>query len=326
MKLVDILLVLTAATVNAILIPTNNDGSLQASGTSSQVSGSTDEPNSDTFDQNWQEIMDELDLNLSDQDWQEIINAASSSTPNQDQQQPINVVDPSTSRRGRKRPIDELGPSISEQDWKAIIDKPDPGIPEDWRDLIDAINSKNSREYWQQPIDRSGPSTSRQDQRQPIDVVGPSTSKRSRRQPIDQPSPITFSQVSGSTHEPNPSIFNQGQQQQTDGNDSANTSSNQVTELSRRDQITLDRIKQRLVAFKKVRKENHKKHHEYIALGINQKLALAMGEEISESRHNPNTEDQLKQEYEKASRKVYNVRQRLKDFMAKHGLRFEEPN
>ncbi|KAK5670324.1 hypothetical protein QVD99_003019 [Batrachochytrium dendrobatidis] len=51
-----------------------------------------------------------------------------------------------------------------------------------------------------------------------------------------------------------------------------------------------------------------------------------MGEEISESRHNPNTEDQLKQEYEKASRKVYNVRQRLKDLMAKHGLRFEEPN
>ncbi|KAK5670190.1 hypothetical protein QVD99_003337 [Batrachochytrium dendrobatidis] len=46
MKLVDILFVLTAAaTANAILIPTDNNGSPKASGTSSQVSGPTNEPN-----------------------------------------------------------------------------------------------------------------------------------------------------------------------------------------------------------------------------------------------------------------------------------------
>ncbi|KAJ8331800.1 hypothetical protein O5D80_000687 [Batrachochytrium dendrobatidis] len=154
MKLVHILFVLTAAaTVNAILIPTGNDRSPQASGTFSRVSDPTNEPTPEIPDEDWQDIMD-------------IIN---SSTSNQDQQQSIDVVDPSTSKLAQERPIDELGPSISEQDWKTIIDNPDPGIPEDWKDLIDTVNSNIDNQDQQQPIDVAGPSTSRQDQQQPMD-------------------------------------------------------------------------------------------------------------------------------------------------------------
>ncbi|OAJ44637.1 hypothetical protein BDEG_27847 [Batrachochytrium dendrobatidis JEL423] len=184
MKLVDILFVLTAAaTANAILIPTDNNGSPQASVTSSQVSGPTDEPNtgtsddwqsivdainSDILDENWKYLFDSTD---SDQDWQSIVDQPSPSTFNQELdpidepnsnilkgwQQSIDLVDPNTPKRAQKQPIDELGPSISEQDWQDIIDKPDPGIPKDWKGLIDAINSKNSKEYWQQPTDEPDP-------------------------------------------------------------------------------------------------------------------------------------------------------------------------
>ncbi|KAJ8322463.1 hypothetical protein O5D80_000006 [Batrachochytrium dendrobatidis] len=148
MKLVDILFVLSvAAATNAILIPTNNDGSLQASGTSSQVSGPTDEP--------------------------------SPGTSNEYQQEPMDVVDPSTSNQNQQQSIDELGPSISEQDWQDIIDGPDPGIPEGWRDLVDAVNSnilkdqqqsmnqgKSAKRGRKRPIDQSSSSTSSQHQQQ----------------------------------------------------------------------------------------------------------------------------------------------------------------
>ncbi|KAJ8324244.1 hypothetical protein O5D80_007438 [Batrachochytrium dendrobatidis] len=150
MKLVDILFVLSvAAATNAILIPTNNDGSLQASDTSSQVSSPTNEPNP--------------------------------GTSNEYQQEPMDVVDPSTSNQNQQQSIDELGPSISEQDWQDIIDGPDPGIPEGWRDLVDAVNSnilkdqqqsmnqgKSAKRGRKRPIDQSSSSTSSQHQQQPM--------------------------------------------------------------------------------------------------------------------------------------------------------------
>ncbi|KAJ8330573.1 hypothetical protein O5D80_001548 [Batrachochytrium dendrobatidis] len=59
MKLVDILLVLSAtATTNAILIPTDNNSPSQTSSTSSQVSGSTNKPDSEISDEYQQEPID----------------------------------------------------------------------------------------------------------------------------------------------------------------------------------------------------------------------------------------------------------------------------
>ncbi|EGF78416.1 hypothetical protein BATDEDRAFT_90629 [Batrachochytrium dendrobatidis JAM81] len=278
MKLVEILFVLSvAATANAILIPADNDDSPQASGTSSQLSGPTNEPNPGTSEY-WKSLMD-------------IIN---SKNPNQDQQDPIDIVDPSTSRRGRKRPIDELGPSISEQDWKLIIDQPDPGIPEDWRDLIDAVNSNILK-----------------DQQQSMSQPSPSTLKRSRKRPIDQPSSRTPKR---------------GKQQLMGQGRSANTSSNQAIVLSKEDQETLDDIKKILVVSKKIQKKKWQAYHENTALAFSKQLALTMGQRISESRYNPEVEKQLKQEYKKAGTRVCNLRQRLKRFMRKRGLKFEEPN
>ncbi|KAJ8327520.1 hypothetical protein O5D80_004900 [Batrachochytrium dendrobatidis] len=437
MKLVDILLVLTtAATANAILIPTDNDGSLQASGTSSRVSGPTNEP--------------------------------SSGTSNEYQEEPMDIVDPSTSRRSRKRPIDELGPSISEQDWKAIIDRPDPGIPEDWRDLVDAVNSnilkdqqqsidqpspstpkrgrkrpidehgsniskqdqqqsmnqpgpsasKQSRKqstdepglvfpdkYWQrlidevdsdafkdwkelfdivdqstpnqnkqQPMIQSNPSTSSQDQQQPTDIVDPSTYGQNQqystdtinssildenwRDLFDIADSSTSNQVSGPANEPNPNISDQTQQHPVDAiglsisnedwqeiidaassttsnqdqqqpmihNESTNTVTNQIARLSQKYQITLDGMKKRLVESKVIRDKKRKEYYGSMALGFKQWSALERGEEVSELGYDPDTEIRLKHEYEKAGAKIRSIRQDLKRFMKKHGLRFEEPN
>ncbi|KAK5669101.1 hypothetical protein QVD99_004863 [Batrachochytrium dendrobatidis] len=179
MKLVDILFVLTAAaTANAILIPSDNNGSPQASVTSSQVSGPTDEPSSGTSD-DWQSIMDELDLSILDKDqqqpmdesssgtfnqvsgsinepipqipeddWQEIMDIIHSKKPNQNQQQqnqqdPIDLVDPSTSKQGQKRPMDESSSGTFNQ-VSGSINEPIPQIPEDdWQEIMDIIHSKN---------------------------------------------------------------------------------------------------------------------------------------------------------------------------------------
>ncbi|EGF82913.1 hypothetical protein BATDEDRAFT_85650 [Batrachochytrium dendrobatidis JAM81] len=296
MKLVHILFVLTAAaTVNAILIPTGNDRSPQASGTFSRVSDPTNEPTPEIPDEDWQDIMD-------------IIN---SSTSNQDQQQSIDVVDPSTSKLAQERPIDELGPSISEQDWKAIIDNPDPGIPEDWKDLIDTVNSNIDNQDQQQPIDVAGSSTSKRGRKRPADIAGPNVSKRIRQQPID---------VAG------PSTSRQDQQQPMDQGESANTVTDQVIGLSERYQRTFNRIKKRLLASKVVREKKHKEYRDYAALRFEQWSALARGEEISGSRYDPKVEKQLKQEYLTAGKKIYVVRQELKAFMKRRGLEFEEPD
>ncbi|KAJ8322885.1 hypothetical protein O5D80_008409 [Batrachochytrium dendrobatidis] len=58
MKFTDILLLLTAAaTASAILVTADEDGSLQESGTSSQVSVPTNEPNPNTIDEHQQQTM-----------------------------------------------------------------------------------------------------------------------------------------------------------------------------------------------------------------------------------------------------------------------------
>ncbi|KAJ8329342.1 hypothetical protein O5D80_002475 [Batrachochytrium dendrobatidis] len=258
MKLVDILLVLSAAaTANAILIPTGNDGSLQASVTFSQVSVSTNEPSPDTSDEYQRTNGFESFCRI--------------------RQQPMDQPNPNTPTQGQRPTVIVFGPSIFKQGRKRIIDL----------------------------------TTSDQDQQQPTDVAGPSTAKQGRKQPIDQPSPSTS---------------NQDQQQPMDKVESANTASNQVTELSEGDQITFDDIKKNLEASKELRKEKLKEYYESMAFGFKQWSVLEKVVDISGSRHDPDTEKKAKEEYEKASRKVASIRKQLKRFMIKHSLEFEEPN
>ncbi|EGF77919.1 hypothetical protein BATDEDRAFT_91320 [Batrachochytrium dendrobatidis JAM81] len=413
MKLVDILLVLSAAaTANAILIPTGNDGLPQASGTFSQVSDPTNEPNPGTsddwqsivdavnlsiLDEDWKYLFDPIDPNTSDQDWQQLIDQPSSSTfsqvsgtadkpdsniYNQDQQQPMDQPSPSTPKRGRKRPIDEPGSNISkydqkqsmnqpspsaskqsrkqsvdepgldipDKDWQHLIDEVNSNTFEDWRELfdiaglntpsqvsdsIDQVGPSNFDKYQQQPADKTSSSIpdqtqqhpidatdlniSDQDPQQPIDQSSPSTSKRSRKRRIDQPSPSTSRQDQQQPME-------QDQQQPMIHDESGNTVPNQATVLNERDQRTFDRMKKRLVASKIVQKKKHKKYCDYEAIGLEQQLALERGEEISGSTYDPKVEKQLKEEYVAASRKVPSIRQRLKRFMKRRGLEFQEPD
>ncbi|KAJ8323117.1 hypothetical protein O5D80_008175 [Batrachochytrium dendrobatidis] len=261
MKLVDILFVLTvAATANAILIPTDNNGSPQASSTSSQVSGPTNEPNPGTSNEYQQEPMD---LSL----------------PNQSRRQPMDQPNPNTPTQGQRPTVIVAGPNIFKQGRKRIIG------------VIDLTTSDQNQQH---SIDEPGPSAPKRSRKQPIDVAGPSTSSQYQQQPM---------------------IHDR----------SANTVPDQVTGLSGRYQKTLDGIKQRLVESKELRNKKWKEYHKYGIIGLEHQLALVKGKEISESRHNPSTEKQLKKKYEKARKRVNGIRQKLKDFMKKHGLEFKEP-
>ncbi|KAJ8322652.1 hypothetical protein O5D80_008195 [Batrachochytrium dendrobatidis] len=309
MKLVDILFVLSAAaTANAILIPTGNDRSTHTSGTSSRVSVSTNEPNP-AISNDWQEPMD---LSL----------------PGRIRQQPMDQPNPNTFNQGQRPTATVAGPSTFKQGRKRIMD------------VIDLLISRQNQ---QRPIDEVDPNASKQSQQQqPTDIAGPSTPKRSRKRPIDEIRPSIFSQASGSTNEPSPSAPKQNQQQPIDQpipstssqdqqqpmgqGESSNTASNRVIILSQKYQETLDGLKQGLVASKKIQKKKRQEYNDHTDLGLEQQSALAMGEDISGSTYNPKTEIRLKQEYEKASKRVYNFRQRLKDFMKEHGLRFQEPD
>ncbi|KAJ8328697.1 hypothetical protein O5D80_002681 [Batrachochytrium dendrobatidis] len=219
--------------------------------------------------------------------------------------------------------------------------EPNPGTSDqDWQKVMDAINSSILDENWQNIFDPIDPITSIQDQQQSIDVVDPSTSKRSRKRPINEIRPSTFSQASGSTNEPSPSApkqsrkqpmnqpipstSRQDQQQPMIHDESVNTVTNQVTGLSQKFQRTFNRIKQMLVEFKEIQKKKLQEYRRYANLKFSQQLALAMGKEISGPRYDPDTEKQLKQEYEQATKKLNGIRQRLKDFIKRHGLRFEE--
>ncbi|OAJ44659.1 hypothetical protein BDEG_27869 [Batrachochytrium dendrobatidis JEL423] len=170
MKLVDILLVLSAtATTNAILIPTDNNSPSQTSGTSSQVSGPTNEPSPNTSDQNWQNIVIQPGLSISDKywqylidevgsdtlnDWKELFDIADSNTPKKGQQQSIGQPSSNTYSQGRKRPTDKLDPGTSE---------------EQWQDIVDLINSDTGKKGQHQPVNQPSPSTFKQSRKQPTD-------------------------------------------------------------------------------------------------------------------------------------------------------------
>ncbi|KAJ8329222.1 hypothetical protein O5D80_002569 [Batrachochytrium dendrobatidis] len=206
MKLVDILFVLSAAaTANAILIPTDNDGSLQASVTSSQVSDPTNEPNPGTSN-DLQSIVDAVKLSIFDEDWQNIFDPIDPSTSSQDQQQPIDQPSSSTSSQV-SGPTNELILEIPDQDWQDIMDELDSSIfDENWRNILDPIDPSTSNEDWQNivnqpssstssqvsdPIDQVGPNTFDKYQQQPADKTSSSIPNQTQQQPIDQPSPST---------------------------------------------------------------------------------------------------------------------------------------
>ncbi|EGF77145.1 hypothetical protein BATDEDRAFT_92093 [Batrachochytrium dendrobatidis JAM81] len=391
MKLVDILFVLSAAaTVNAILPPADKYGSPQASGTFSQVSDPTNEPNPGTSD-DWQEVMDAINSSIFDEDWRNILDPIDPNTSDQDWQQPIDQPSSSTSSQV-SGPNNELILEIPDQDWQDIMDELDSSIfDEDWRNILDPIDPSTSNEDWKQPIDQPSSSTSSQvpdpidqvgtntfdkdqqqpadqpsssipkqtqqhlmdatdlnisdkDQQQPIDQSSPSTSsqgrkrpigdssssgapKRSRKRRIDQPNPSTSDEYWKPLFDIiNPNIPSQDQQQPMEQVESANTSSNQVTGLSRKFQRTFDGLKQGLIASKELRDKKWQQYRRYVDLEFEQQMTLAMGKEISGSKYDPNVQKQLKQEYEKLRRKVYSTRQKLKNYMKKHGLEFDEPD
>ncbi|KAK5664440.1 hypothetical protein QVD99_000084 [Batrachochytrium dendrobatidis] len=191
------------------------------------------------------------------------------------------------------------------------MDQPGPNIPnQNQRPTVIVFGPNILKQGRKRPIDVIDLTTFDQDQQQPTDVAGPSAPKRGQTQPIDQSSPSTS---------------NQNQQQPMNKIEPGNTSSNQVTGLNKRDQNTFNRIKKRLVEYKELRNKKRKEYHKSMALGLKQWSALAMGEDISGSGYNPDTEKKAREEYEAARGRVRNVRHRLKDFMKRHGLEFEEP-
>ncbi|KAJ8322493.1 hypothetical protein O5D80_000060 [Batrachochytrium dendrobatidis] len=162
MRLVDILFVLTvAATTNAILIPTDNDGSPKASRTLSQVSGPTNEPNPDTSNEYQEEAMD---LSLSGRIRQQPMDQPGPNIPNQNQRPTVIVFGPNILKQGRKRIMDVIDLTTSDQDQ-------------------------------QQPTDVAGPSAPKRGQTQPIDQSNPSTSNQDQHQPTDETSQIMLFQI-----------------------------------------------------------------------------------------------------------------------------------
>ncbi|KAK5670564.1 hypothetical protein QVD99_002349 [Batrachochytrium dendrobatidis] len=174
MKLVDILFVLTAAaTANAILIPTDNNGSLQTSVTSSQVSVPTDEPNPGTSN-DLQSIVDAVNSSIFDEDWQIIFDPTDPSTSNEDWQNILNQPSSSTSSQVSS-PTNELILEIPDQNWQDIMDELDSSIfDENWRNILDPIDPGTSNEDWQNIVNQPS-SVTLQSVSDPIDQVGPNT-------------------------------------------------------------------------------------------------------------------------------------------------------
>ncbi|EGF78230.1 hypothetical protein BATDEDRAFT_90972 [Batrachochytrium dendrobatidis JAM81] len=340
-----------------------------SSSTSSQVSGTTDKPDSN-IPKDQQQSIDVVDPSTSRRGRKRPIDEPGSNTSKYDQQQPMDQAGPSASKQSRKQSTDEPGLDIPDKDWQRLIDEVNSDAFEEWQELfdiaglntpsqafdpIDQVGSSNFDKYQQQPADQPSSSIPDQTQQHPIDATDLNISDQDPQQPIDQSSPSTSSQAPGSTNEPNPStsdeywkplfdIINpnipsqdpinvavpstssQDQQQPMGQGKSANTVSNQVIVLSERYQRTFNRIKQRLELSEIIQKKKHKECREYAALKFEQWSALAMGEDISGSKYDPDTEKQLKEEYKKISRRVHDVKYELKRFMKRRGLKLEEPN
>ncbi|KAJ1339603.1 hypothetical protein BSLG_005782 [Batrachochytrium salamandrivorans] len=112
MKFIDILFVLSAAaTANAILVSDNGNDSVQASSTSSQVSGPTNEPGPSAPRQGQQYLLYRTGPNA----------------PKRSRKRPISEPGPSAPKRSRKQSIDQPGPSTSNQGQQQPMDEEESG-------------------------------------------------------------------------------------------------------------------------------------------------------------------------------------------------------
>ncbi|EGF76638.1 hypothetical protein BATDEDRAFT_92448 [Batrachochytrium dendrobatidis JAM81] len=178
MKLVDILLVLSAAaTANAILIPTDNNGSPRTSSTSSQVSVSTNEPSPDTSDEYQQEPMD---LSIHNRIRQQPMDQLNPNTPGPNQRPTVIVAGPNILKQGRKRIIGVIDLTTSDQDQQQPTDVAGPSTP---------------KQGQTQPIDQPNPSTSNQDQQQPIDKVESANTASNQVTELSEGNQITFDDI-----------------------------------------------------------------------------------------------------------------------------------
>ncbi|OAJ43389.1 hypothetical protein BDEG_26754 [Batrachochytrium dendrobatidis JEL423] len=285
--------------------------------------------------------MDIINSNTSNEDQQQPMDQPSPSTPKRSRKRPIDEHGSSISKYDQKQPMDQAGPSASKQSRKQSIDKPGLGIPDkDWQRLIDEINS-DTFEDWQELFDIAGLNTPSQVS-DPIDQVSPNTFDKDQ-QPADQPSSGILDQTqqhlmdatdlnifNKDQQQPidqsSPSTSSQHQQQPMSESESDNAVSNQVIVLNEQDQRTFNRMKKRLVESKIIRNNKWQEYRRYVDLEFEQWSALAMGKEISGSTYDPNIEEKLRKEYKKLSTRVYGIKQELKIFMKRRGLRFEEPD
>ncbi|EGF79377.1 hypothetical protein BATDEDRAFT_89823 [Batrachochytrium dendrobatidis JAM81] len=264
------------------------------SSTSSQISGPTNEPNTDTYNE-YQEPMDISEPGTSNQDKQHSVKSSTSSQISGPTNEPV-----AYTYNEYQEPMDISESGTSNQDQQHLVksstfnqDKQHSVKSSTSSQVSSTTNEPNtdtSNEY-QEPMDISEPGTSNQDQQH---SVKSSTSNQDKKQSMDK--------------EP------------------GNTGSNQVTELGKQDQMIFDDMKKRLVAFKEIQKKKRKEYSEYKTAGRKQQSGLEKGENISGSRHDPEFEKKLKQEYIEAITRVFGVQQELKAFMERYGLEFKEPN
>ncbi|KAJ8330554.1 hypothetical protein O5D80_001531 [Batrachochytrium dendrobatidis] len=366
MKLVDILFLLSAAaTANAILIPFKKDGLPHASSTSSQVSSTTNEPVAYTYNE-YQEPMDISEPGTSNQDKQHSVKSSTSSQisgptnePNTDTsneyQEPMDTSEPGTSNQDQQHLVES---GTSNQDQQHLVksgtsnqDKQHSVKSSTSSQISGPTNEPVAYTYneYQEPMDISESGTSNQDQQH---LVKSSTSNQDKQHSVKS---STSSQISGPTNEPVAYTSNQDREEPMDTSDlstfsqnqqhsvksgtsnqdkkqpiihdrSGNTGSNQAIVLSEQDQMIFDDMKKRLVAFKEIQKKKRKEYSEYKTAGRKQQSGLEKGENISGSRHDPEFEKKLKQEYIEAITRVFGVQQELKAFMERYGLEFKEPN
>ncbi|KAJ8325404.1 hypothetical protein O5D80_006340 [Batrachochytrium dendrobatidis] len=137
MKFIDILFLLSAAaTANAILVSDNGNDSVQASSTSSQVSGPTNEPEPGTSRQS-QQYLHRTGPSAPKRIRKRIRKRPSgrpgSSTFNPDHKQLMYQPGQSTSNQDQKQPMDQPGPSAPNQ---AVV------LSEEDQEILDSLNQK----------------------------------------------------------------------------------------------------------------------------------------------------------------------------------------
>ncbi|EGF76530.1 hypothetical protein BATDEDRAFT_92685 [Batrachochytrium dendrobatidis JAM81] len=145
----------------------------------------------------------------------------------------------------------------------------------------------------------------------PTNEPGPSAPKRGRKQSMNQPGPSTSSQ---------------DQQQPVSQGESSNTVPNQVTGLSKKKQKVLNRMKKRLELLEKMERSMTQNYYDYVSIGLKKQRRLRQGKDVTTFKHSLEVEKQFKTRTEELGDEVDKIKEKLKKFMTKHGLEFQESN